>query len=217
LSQSISLTVGRVIAITALGLSALFSSFGLLATARADTTVYAVHRSILAGTAGSVVGLITTDGSLGVLDSSQITDWELSIDDGEGHGAMVLSPANSVVFIWGGLFSASALDLSFDFTGSNGGVLFQSPGIGGGENWWCLEGVASYCTLGGAGESVNRLGSGLHITGDNSSPIGLAGPPAAVPEPPPWALLLPAWLALSALRALSALWPLALLRQRPAQ
>ncbi len=210
MNQTIRLTVGRAFAITALGFASLLASLWAPAAAQAATWVYAVNRTIVAGTSGSVVGQITTDGSVGSLATSNITDWALSLDDGEGHGALLLDPTNSVVYIWGSLFTATPSDLSFDFSGSNGGVLFQSPGLGGGQDWWCLEGVASLCTLGGAGESVNRLGAGLHIPGSNSL-IGTTGLAGALPEPPLWALALFALVALLTQRALG------LKRQRPTQ
>lgn len=132
--------------------AALVLCFPLLASAG---PVYSVNRTI---GGGSVTGTIETDGTIGVLGGGNVLGWNLSITDGSGSGALTLDSAtNSQLLLVGSLFSATAAGLFFDFAGSAGFALFQNPSIGSGQNWWCLEGVASGCSgAGNSTESVTR-------------------------------------------------------------
>jgi hypothetical protein len=160
---------------------------GLVSAVQAAPLTYNVSRSIGAG--GSVVGTITTDGTLGVLTTANVTGWTLSIDDGDGSGAFVLlGGVNSNLLVTGTLLTADADSIDFDFSGSNGFALFQNPGIGSGINWWCVEGSSSNCAGTGVGETVNRSGSPTHEAIRVSQSIATIGG-NNVPEPGTLALL----------------------------
>src|SRR3569832_2623106 len=64
--------------------------------------------------AGSVSGTIETDGTLGVLSTTSIIDWNLAIDAGDGHGHFVQTSAKSKRQIEGKLHSAPANSIEFD-------------------------------------------------------------------------------------------------------
>ena len=106
-----------------------------LASLASAATVYNVNRAI---GAGSVVGTITTDGSTGVLGSSNITNWSLTLTDNSGS-FFLNGTGNSAVSVSGSAFSATATDLSFNFNAGSGYVLFQNPSIGSGNNFWCID------------------------------------------------------------------------------
>ncbi|PKO88279.1 MAG: hypothetical protein CVU18_07985 [Betaproteobacteria bacterium HGW-Betaproteobacteria-12] len=91
--------------------------------------------------------------------------------------------------------SADADSIDFDFSGASGFALFQSPNIGSGQNWWCLEGFSAGCAGSGVGETVNRFGSPTHLLITTSQSIATTD--NSVPEPASFALL---GLALVALR-----------------
>src|SRR5580704_4824448 len=111
-------------------------------------TIYTVNETItspLNGIVGnptqtdSVVGTITTDGTIGVLHSADISSWNLDLID-------VTTPANtyelttsnsSIVVDFGSVLNASATGLFFDFT-NTGGFGFQAnvPGPYSGYHYW---------------------------------------------------------------------------------
>ncbi|HEY1180831.1 MAG TPA: PEP-CTERM sorting domain-containing protein [Rhodocyclaceae bacterium] len=158
-------------------LLAAFAASALLPfLAHAAPITYNLNRVV--GT-GSVFGTITTDGTFGVLNSGNVTGWSLTINDGDGSGAFVLSNVNSSLFMSGSLFSADADSLDFNFAGSSGLALFQNPSTGSGINWWCLEGLNSNCAGTGQGESVNRFGSPTSTHYTTSQVIATT----SVPEP----------------------------------
>jgi len=89
---------------------------------------------------GSVVGYIVTDGTIGGLSQSDITGWNLLIND--GTGTFDLTSLNSQV----DLFTPSPSDLAatstqlfFNFSSGSGFLLFQSPTTGSGGPAICFE------------------------------------------------------------------------------
>lgn len=110
--------------------------------------IYTVNRTI---GAGSVVGTIETDGTLGPLQAANVLDWNLSLDDGI-FSFNLQGEFNSQVFVNSTGFTASPTNLLFDFTGPPGQqvVVFQQTGATS-ENFWCLTGVAgSLCGISSA-------------------------------------------------------------------
>ena len=88
---------------------------------------------------GGVSGTIETDGAIGTLTSTNILDWNLDIDDGVSTFSLLgpLSGNNSGILISAGTgFTATAINLLFDFGGLTGGILFQSPMIGVGQTFY---------------------------------------------------------------------------------
>lgn len=163
----------------------LFASSALLTIATpASAAEYLVN---ISGNGVSATGSITTDGTVGVLSESNITDWLLSLDD--GSGAFTLDgPSNSEVWLIGTALSATATDLLFDFSRS-GFLLFQNPSVGSGTNFACFTGN-SVCG-GGTNRisiTVGNFGGGVPQSGVQS--IASIGSAAAVPEPSTWALML---------------------------
>lgn len=109
----------------------------LSASVASANIVYNVNRSI---GAGSVVGTIETDGTLGTLSSANIVDWTFTLTSASltlGSPSVITMAGGGLTFEVGGLFSATAFDLTFDFSGAPGGfMLFQGSG---GGNYWCLQ------------------------------------------------------------------------------
>jgi len=120
--------------------------------AQSMAITYDVNR-VLGG--GGVTGFIETDNTIGVIGTANILDWNLVLDNGTSTFNLFgpLSGVNSAVLVSGIAFSATATDLSFDFSGA-GFAIFQNPFVGSGENFWCLK--TNGCTgLGTQGESVS--------------------------------------------------------------
>jgi hypothetical protein len=196
---------GNLLALTALILGTLG------ATQAGAGTIYTVNETItspLNGIVGnptqtdSVVGTITTDGTIGVLHSADISSWNLDLID-------VTTPANtyelttsnsSIVVDFGSVLNASATGLFFDFT-NTGGFGFQAnvPGPYSGYHYWCLSQNYYAC------DSGNTIAPGDVYPGDSlddlvvadagtqgqlgNSPLNQSGP-SGVPEPATWALVL---------------------------
>jgi hypothetical protein len=134
---------------------------GAVATNAWADSVYAVNETITSpvnGTPGnptqtdSVVGTITTDGTIGVLQTTNIISWNLDlIDDTNPLYSYDLTTSNSFVdeYDYGGELSASATGLFFNFSGS-GAIFFQadSPGYASGYHYWCLTASFYGCLAG---------------------------------------------------------------------
>ena len=182
---------------TCFGLASAALSLTLAAgAASAANITYAVNRTV---GSGSVVGTITTDGAFGVLGAGDIVAFNLELT-GPGNSFNLTSPSN--VYVNGVDLTATAHDLSFDFSGADNGSFLLQQGPKNGRNYYCDATSSADCLQGESdvpgfytdpsSQIVSR--SGVQV-------IGVAG----VPEPASWALML---LGVSALGAA--------LRRRPA-
>jgi hypothetical protein len=161
--------------VAALGIGALLSGQSL-------AIVYTVDQTI---GPGGVTGTITTDDTLGVLDTGDIVAWDLTLDSGSTTFNLV--PANSGVQILGTSFTATLAGLFFDFSGpADNYVLFQNPSIGSGINFWCLE--TSGCS-GNSSSAVLADPNGNNIAELLQGVVQVAEAVVAVPEPAALALL----------------------------
>lgn len=154
----------------------ILSASGLMSLANAGI-VYELDRDI---GIGNVSGTITTDGTIGVLASGNVTDWELALFDGTDtftlYGTDNVSQ-NSSLLIQSTGFTATIDSLFYNF--DTGLALFQSPSIGSGVNWWCLE--RDGCTGGGQGENLKITGANQHTSYTGTQLIATAV--NDVPEP----------------------------------
>lgn len=185
-------------------LSAAVAALLLTASAAAATT-YVASRAV--GT-GFVDLSITTDDTLGILASANILDWDITVTQGadvfsiEGPGGA----NNSKKLIAGSALTATASDLYFDFDGPDFSVvLFQSPVLGSGQTFWCLQTSACFSatapaeglrgTLPFEPESI-ALRHGNQVIA-SVAPVG--PPTGGVPEPAGWALMILGFSAVGAL------------------
>jgi hypothetical protein len=165
--------------------------------------VYNINRTITSANptgnplqSNTVVGTVTTDGTLGVLSQANILSWNLSLTDLlNAANNYVLTTANSTMPSFSGnSLTASATGLSFNF-GGVGEVLFQAtnPGAFSGFRYYCLSTGVFACLAGETIAPNNVFTDGTISTGA-SGPIGNqpldSGPPnPSVPEPATLALL----------------------------
>jgi hypothetical protein len=125
----------------------------LISTAHANIT-YVVNRTIDQGT---VTGFIETDGTLGVLNSANIIDWELTLTAPNlvgGSPDVIDFATQSQTILDGSVTTATATDILFDISGGSGEGFFLLHG-GGPDNYWCIETAIANCT-GIVGEHIGR-------------------------------------------------------------
>jgi hypothetical protein len=173
--------------------------------AAASPIAYSVNRTIAAG---SVTGTIQTDGTVGVLAAANVLDWNLTLNDGT-NTFVLTGPAsgnNSHVFISGSDVTATAANLSFNFSGADSGYLLFQIVFGSGQHYYCDATSTGLCF---AGESVvpQTLSTIQRVNPSGVVIIGTAGiaPPSGGPSVIPtlseWGLI-----ALAALLFGTALW-----------
>ncbi|MBY8974940.1 VPLPA-CTERM sorting domain-containing protein [Rhodobacteraceae bacterium NNCM2] len=168
-----------------MGAAAVAASLSALPAAAAT---YNVNLSI---GAGSVTGTIETDGTLGVLATGNITDWELALFDGVDNFTLFGDGSandNSQFVVVGSNLTATVNEIVFDFTPGTGLALFQAPTTGSGQTFFCIEGG-----LCGAGAQSLTVLAGTTFSNAVSSPqtgTVTIGTVSAVPLPTGAALLL---------------------------
>lgn len=174
------------------------------ATAAEANIIYTVNETItgpLNGVAGnpsqtdSVVGTITTDGTIGVLHTGDLVGWDLHLNDLTNPVySYELTTANSLISVdTGSVLLANATGLSFDFT-STGAFGFQAdiPGQYSGYHYWCLS-ENWYGCLNGNSIAPDHVYAGLQgddlvvaATGTQgqvgNSPLNQGGS-SSIPEP----------------------------------
>lgn len=154
----------------------------LAGVSKADT--YNVNQ--IFGSAGSAVGTITTDGTLGVLNPTNVTSWDLTLTD--GSSSTTLTPLNSTVgwgaYNTGGVsnvdFTATSSSLLFDFSGGDAG----SWGFSGISGQLCLTSYTN-CFAYPAIGTYAVGGNGLNFSVESGTQV--IG--SAVPEPSSLALI----------------------------
>lgn len=173
--------------------------------AGADPITYASVRSVGEG----IVDLsITTDGTRGVLTTSNLVDWLVTVT-WMGTSFTIRGPQagnNSQAWIAGTALSATAQRLTFNFSAPGVNfALFQSPGTGSGGTFYCAQ-TAQCSGAGLPGESLTPFpppDSGFTPTTDSflAGRVVLAtATPTPVPEPTSIALLAAGMLGLAARR-----------------
>jgi hypothetical protein len=141
----------------------------------------------------TVSGSITTDGTIGVIGTSNILSWDLNLIDGlSAANDFELTPADSaVVEDTGSALSATATGLSFNFSGTGEFLIQAIPGAFSGSHYFCFS-TGNACL---AGETISPqfiTVDGVVATGA-AEPIGqqpLAPPAGSAPEPSSYGLMI---------------------------
>jgi hypothetical protein len=163
----------HVVAILALVLLAAVAGY-------AGNITYNVNRTVGAGT---VTGVIQTDGTLGVLSASNIVDWSLALYAPTSSPTTynLYGPAsgnNSSVYVQGSDTTASTTQLLFNFSGTDNGYLLFQYGVG------VHDGFHYYCDATFYGICVNGETDApqYYTSGQGTTPSGNVVIGTAVPE-----------------------------------
>jgi hypothetical protein len=169
--------------------------FAMGFTARADIS-YNVSRTVGAGT---VTGFIETDGTAGILNTSNILDWNLVVTSG-GQTLNLTGPlsgnsSNVLGSSLGNDLTATPSNLLFNFGSADAGyLLFQTNGLfGSGAQYYC-DAATNQNFVCAAGEDLVPV-SAFDPSYDPSGPlqgnqiIGSVAGGTVTPEPGYWALL----------------------------
>lgn len=167
----------------------IFALLGVAALALSDAAsagpiTYDVDQTIGAGT---VTGSITTDGQIGILTTTDILSWVLTLTDPSlaGGSPDTISSASAVQSVVGGSdLVASATQVTFNFDATGGGVIFQ----GSDENGWCFTNFPASCIGGPQAEALafTTTGVGYERVTETGTQVIATVP---VPEPTPLGLM----------------------------
>ena len=157
------------------------------APARAADITYGVDEAI---GGGSVVGDIVTDGKIGVLQSSDVVGWDLTLN-GAGASTTLTSTGGSTFRLVGGDLTATPTQLLFNFSGADGGYFLiqaTTPGLFSGSKYYCINTTSSVCAPGASvvpgafsDASAQYAGmSGLQIIGTAGQSVPVANVAASV-------------------------------------
>jgi hypothetical protein len=166
--------------------AALAASTVLFSAANANAAVYTSVRDINGATATLS---ITTDDTIGVLTDANILDWTIGLNEGGDSFTLFgpLSGGNSELVIQGSALSATATDLIFDFDAASGLALFQTPSVGSGEQFYCVQ-VDGCFDFFGPGEGLAADPNFAFERAARSGQVVIAS--TAVPEASTWAMML---------------------------
>lgn len=177
--------------------AALGVAVGMSTVAQANV-VYAINQSSTTPEVGgelsplsdTVLGTITTDGTIGVLQTSNILSWDLHLNDNIRPAlSSHLTPANSGIwFDIGDALSASATGLSFDFSKAGAVFIIQglTHGFSSGYEYFCFQASSGPCLQGETIVPNYYAVDGVLATGLSGS-VPLSG---GAPEPATWGLML---------------------------
>src|SRR5581483_1130915 len=128
----------------ALALTAFAAASGSLGgAALAAPITYNVNQTI---GLGGVTGTIQTDGTIGTLATGNFTAWDLTLN---GDGATYhITNADSVVLVVGTSATATATDISFNYSGGSGDFLLFQQGLFSGTHYWCNATTNGTCFQG---------------------------------------------------------------------
>ncbi len=147
----------------------------------------------------TVSGTITTDGTIGAVQSADILDYDLHLRDNIRPGlSSELTPANSGIwFDTGNSLIATATGLSFDFSHPGAVFIIQglTHGFSSGFEYFCFQATTGPCLQ---GETIVPN----YYAVDGVLATGLEGvvPLNGVPEPAAWALMLVGFAALGTVK-----------------
>jgi hypothetical protein len=167
------------------GAIALASLLTTLATG-AGATTYTGARSF----DGAKVSLVisTKNNVIGVLGNGDIASWDITVVD--SGGSFELTELNSQIAVFGTDLTATPSALSFDFSGTDSGVLWEAATLGDGGPFYCVSSIGP-CSgdVGPAAEAASsQYGEVPMAVALRSGDQVIATAP--VPEPSAWTLLL---------------------------
>lgn len=139
----------------------------------------------------SVTGTITTDGTIGVLDTADILSWDITLH-GLNGSSLNLTTSDTLWPVAGPDLTADAANLYFNFSGPAGNFTIQEAGyFSSGLYYYCDQDISGPCLDGASAvttvytDPINSV-SGFPETGNQI----IATTSAPTPEPESFVLML---------------------------
>jgi PEP-CTERM motif len=136
--------------------------------------------------AGGVVGTIQTDGTIGTLATGNFLAWDLTLNG--VSASFHIDQTDSAVEVVGSDTTATAADLSFDYSGVDNGYLLFQQGLFSGMHYWC-----NATSLGACFQGATVVPEDVSSPSEQNEPRGgdqvIATAAVGVPEPGSLALL----------------------------
>jgi hypothetical protein len=154
------------------------------AALKASDITYAVNETV---GAGSVTGFIATDGTIGILGTGDIVDWNLTLNDGSNPTFDLLGPIsgnNSQEIVAGTNLTASSTQLLFDYSGPYGAFILENATVGDSGPFVCYA-SASCSSFPSIGVSLASQDGELDVVGTalSGTQVIAGADDSAVPEP----------------------------------
>jgi hypothetical protein len=140
----------------------------------------------------TVVGSITTDGTIGVLASSNILSWNLDlIDRLNAANDVDLTNANSAIIVFSGSnLTATATGLFFNYSGTGQFGIQEDSFFFSGQHYFCFSTGSVDCLAGETITPGDVFTDGVVATG-SAEPVGTQPlNQAATPEPSSYGLII---------------------------
>jgi PEP-CTERM motif len=136
---------------------------------------------------GSVIGTVTTDGTIGTLSTANFTAWSLDLNGNGASSHISSTDGNAVVVGSGADVTATATTIFFNFSATDQGFLGFQDGQFSGNNYWCNAAPSNFACY--QGKTVSPF-SIFASTSQNIPFAGNAVIAGSVPEPSTWAMML---------------------------
>jgi len=156
------------------------------AVSPANATIYEVNQTI---GLGSVVGTITTDGATGTINPSNFVAWDLVLTGVGATTTITNNDPGAVAWGQGVDITADATNVSFNFSGDDGGFLVFQDGMGSGNKYWCVNSTNGACNNSESVVPQSFMDPSAQFAALTGNQV-IASAAGAVPEPATWALML---------------------------
>ena len=160
------------------------AAFMMSAIPARASILYAVDESI---GGGSVVGSITTDGTIGTLTAANFISWSLTFNGLLG-ATFNTDETSSVVIVQGADVTASLTNIYFNYDGADNGYLLIQHNPFSGQTYWCNATIYDTCFQGASIVPVAYNDPSTQIAGRQGNNV-IASASTQVPEPSAAALL----------------------------
>jgi hypothetical protein len=155
-----------------------------------DVTITSADPTLNAAQSDTVSGTITTDNTIGAIQTSDILSWNLKLIDNLNPAFdFTLTPLNSLVdYDTGNDLKGNGTSLSFNFSSPGEFLIQVNPGLDSGYHYFCFSATTTDCA---AGETITPeyFYTDAVVATGASEPVG-THPLGPIPTPEPSSVIL---------------------------